>query len=221
MRKTTQLACRGMLEASFVMTTVKIHIYFPIITKRSFYLLLEAVGHLQCVINNCTNVSCSENQTNLRVRREGVTFPIAVPQDLLKYFASRSPQINKVIYAGIKDWRPSPPSVREAPLPLRYWVGFSVIARDLACLVTFQCFFIQYGPLAPAFRALLWEAGSCSTEYHPFEEDLNRASDFFSGGWGEGGGYETSTYLSNRLRKHFLLWGCISARHTFVLQGKS
>lgn len=93
MRKTTQLACRGMLEASFVMTTVKIRIYFPIITKHSFYLLLEAVGHLQYVIN--VQMSCvSKNQMKLRVRRIN-TFPIAMPQDLLMYFASRSPQITK------------------------------------------------------------------------------------------------------------------------------
>lgn len=65
MRKTTQLACRGMLEASFVMATVKIHIYFPRITKRSFSLLLEAVGHLQHVISNCTNVLCFEKSKEL------------------------------------------------------------------------------------------------------------------------------------------------------------
>lgn len=70
MRKTTQLACRGMLEASFVMTTVKIHIYFPIITKRSFYLLLEAVGHLQCVINNCTNVLRSEKSDEFKSKED-------------------------------------------------------------------------------------------------------------------------------------------------------
>lgn len=47
-----------MLEASFVMTTVKIHIYFPRITKCSFSRLLGAVEHLQRVISNCTNVLC-------------------------------------------------------------------------------------------------------------------------------------------------------------------
>ena len=64
-RKTTQLASRGMLEASFVMTTVKIHIYFPRITKDSFSLLLGAVGHLQCVISNCTDVLCFEKSEEL------------------------------------------------------------------------------------------------------------------------------------------------------------